>query len=101
MQTFLEAAIIILVVAVIYLVWRPKNVASTDIARSLSDVRKELQERMDRIDDQIDKKMQHSHLTIQQQFNQTSKIISDVTEKLTTLGLGHREHSKDHNGGHW
>ena len=91
MQTFLEAAIIILVVAVIYLVWRPKNVASTDIARSLSDVRKELQERMDRIDDQIDKKMQHSHLTIQQQFNQTSKIISDVTEKLTTLDATNKQ----------
>ncbi len=50
-----------------------------------ADHRKELQNRLDRIDDQIDKKMQHSQVTIQEQFKQTSKIISDVTEKLTTL----------------
>ncbi len=66
-----------------YFVFRGRGGA--DLVRGLSDVRKELQERMDRIDDQLDKKLQHSHVTIQENFKQTSKIISDVTEKLVTL----------------
>ena len=64
---------------------RELNAVREEIGRMNADHRKELQNRLDRIDDQIDKKMQHSQTTIQEQFKQTSKIISDVTEKLTTL----------------
>ena len=64
---------------------RELNAVREEIGRMNADHRKELQNRLDRIDDQIDKKMQHSQVTIQEQFKQTSKIISDVTEKLTTL----------------
>jgi DNA recombination protein RmuC len=85
MQTFLIISVVVLFAVVIFLVTRPKSGANDEIARTLSDVRKELQQRMDRIDDQLDKKLQHSHSTIQENFKQTSKIISDVTEKLTTL----------------
>lgn len=74
-----------LVIAVVYLSLRSKTGGADEISRTLSDVRKELQQRMDRIDDQLDKKLQHSHSTIQENFKQTSKIISDVTEKLVTL----------------
>ena len=85
MQTFLMILVAVLLIAVIYLALRSKTGSASEIARTLSDVRKELQERMDRIDDQLDKKLQHSHSTIQENFKQTSKIISDVTEKLVTL----------------
>lgn len=87
MQYLLTGIIVVLIVVVVLLATRTKNDngAAGDLVRTLSDVRKELQERMDRIDDQLDKKLQHSHSTIQENFKQTSKIISDVTEKLTTL----------------
>jgi DNA recombination protein RmuC len=66
-------------------VLRELNAVREEMARANADHRKELQERMDRIDDQLDKKLTHSHESIQKNFDQTSKIISDVTEKLTTL----------------
>ncbi len=56
-----------------------------------SQARKELQARLDRIDDQLDKKMQHSHTTMQEQFKQTSKIIEDVTTRLTTLDATNKQ----------
>lgn len=61
------------------------NILREELGRTNTDHRKELQARLDRIDDQLDKKMQHSHTTMQEQFKQTSKIIADVTERLTTL----------------
>jgi DNA recombination protein RmuC len=87
MQTFLSIAVVVLVMAVIYLVLRSNRGTGegANVVQQLNEVRKELQTRMDRIDDQLDKKLQHSHATIQENFKQTSKIISDVTEKLTTL----------------
>src|SRR5512133_280855 len=97
MLTILYIIIAIVVTAVIvFVITRDKGGDSSSIVRELNNVReemarmnadhrKELQTRLDRIDDQIDKKMQHSQTTIQEQFKQTSKIISDVTEKLTTL----------------
>jgi DNA recombination protein RmuC len=86
MNTTLIILIFILVGVIIYLSVRGRGTGnSSDLVKELSGVRKELQERMDRIDDQLDKKLQHSHETIQENFKQTSKIISDVTEKLTTL----------------
>jgi DNA recombination protein RmuC len=56
-----------------------------------SHARKELQARLDRIDDQLDRKMQHSHSTMQEQFKQTSKIIEDVTTRLTTLDATNKQ----------
>ncbi len=85
MEYLLVGIIVVLIIVVIVLISKIGKGGGGSVAQELNEVRKELQQRLDRIDDQIDKKMQHSHLTIQQQFNQTSKIISDVTEKLTTL----------------
>jgi DNA recombination protein RmuC len=86
METLLLIIICLLVGIVIYLSVRGNRTTGGDeVAGKLSEVRKELQERMDRISDQLDKSTQHSHTTIQENFKQTSKIISDVTEKLTTL----------------
>ncbi len=85
MPTLYLIIIVILIATVVYLATRSKTGSADEISRTLSDVRKELQQRMDRIDDQLDKKLQHSHSTIQENFKQTSKIISDVTEKLVTL----------------
>ncbi len=86
MDTSLLIIICVLVGVIIFLSLRSRKSENGDeIASKLGDVRKELQERMDRIDDQLDKKLQHSHSTIQENFKQTSKIISDVTEKLVTL----------------
>ncbi len=61
------------------------NSIREEIGRMDAEHRKELQNRLDRIDDQLDKKMQHSHNSMQEQFKQTSKIIEDVTTRLVTL----------------
>jgi hypothetical protein len=80
MEPLLLILIAILIGVVVFLSLRSKSTSGNDVARELSDVRKELQQRLDRIDDQIDKKMQHSQVTLQEQFKQSSKIISVVTE---------------------
>ncbi|MFH1631999.1 MAG: DNA recombination protein RmuC [bacterium] len=56
-----------------------------EVVRSTSDNRREVQEQLNRLHDQMTKGMDQSHSTIQRQFNQTSKIIQDVTGRLTEL----------------
>jgi len=91
MEYFLIIIVVALIAAIVFLSTRAKGGDAVAVAKELGDVRRELQERLDRIDDQLDKKLQHSHQTIQQQFTQTSKIISDVTEKLTTLDATNKQ----------
>lgn len=47
--------------------------------------RKEVQQRLDLIQDRLSKGLEISSKTIQKQFSQSSKLISEVTEKLTKL----------------
>lgn len=47
--------------------------------------RKETQERFDKIQDRLAKGLEISSNTIQKQFSQSSKLITEVTEKLTKL----------------
>lgn len=63
-----------------------------EMGRSTSDHRKEVQERLDRVHDQLTKSMTQSHNTIQDQFKQTSesdarmrKTIQEITQALTEV----------------
>jgi len=47
--------------------------------------RKEVQERLDKIQDRLSKGLEVSSQTIQKQFSQSSKLITEVTQKLTKL----------------
>jgi len=56
-----------------------------EIIRSSSDHRKEVQTRLDRVNDQVTKGLGDSNLSMQKQFSETAKIITDVTKHLTEL----------------
>lgn len=56
-----------------------------ELLRASSDQRQELQTRLDKVNDQLYRGISDSQKTIQDQFSQTSKIIQEVTSKLTTL----------------
>ncbi|MBU0613938.1 DNA recombination protein RmuC [Patescibacteria group bacterium] len=47
--------------------------------------RREVQQQLDRVNDQISRGLTHSQSSMQRQFEQTSKIIQDVTQRLTEL----------------
>lgn len=47
--------------------------------------RKEMQERLDKIDDRLSSGLKNSSQTLQQQFSQSAKLIREVTSELTTL----------------
>jgi len=85
--------------AVLILIFRqkqPQGLVSQNIALQLQQIREEItrtsaesnknaQYKLDRLMDQITKGSSQSHSTIQRQFEQTSKIIQSVTEKLSSL----------------
>jgi DNA recombination protein RmuC len=63
-----------------------------EMGKSTSDHRKEVQERLDRVHDQLAKSMTQSHNTIQQQFKQSSeadsrmrKTIQEITQAMTEV----------------
>lgn len=56
-----------------------------EIRESGSQNRKETAERLDKIQDRLARGLEHSSATIQKQFSESSKLISEVTEKLTKL----------------
>ncbi len=56
-----------------------------EMLRMNSEQRLEMQQQLNRVHDQVYKGMNDSQSTIRQQFDQTSKIIQDVTQRLTTL----------------
>ncbi|MBT4856592.1 DNA recombination protein RmuC [Candidatus Uhrbacteria bacterium] len=56
-----------------------------ELQRTNSDQRREVQEQLQRVEDQLGKGMRHSHDSMQQQFQHTSKIVQDVTQRLTEL----------------
>lgn len=53
--------------------------------------RKEIQERLDKIQERLAKGLEHSSETLQKQFAQSSKLISEVTEKLTKLDATNKQ----------
>jgi DNA recombination protein RmuC len=55
------------------------------MGRSTTDHRKEVQEQLDRMTDKMSQGLSQSHNSMQQQFQATSKIVQDVTQKLTEL----------------
>ncbi len=56
-----------------------------ELQRTTNDHRKEMQGQLQRVEDQLGKGMRHSHASMQKQFDQTSKIVQDVTQRLTEL----------------
>lgn len=56
-----------------------------EMRESGTENRKEVQQRLDLIQDRLSKGLEVSSKTIQKQFSQSSKLISEVTEKLTKL----------------
>ena len=98
--------IIILAVAVVtlvgYTLYRNRKPAGTDeqvsqnillslqqmeerMSRTTVDHRKEVQEQLNRMQDKMSQGLSQSHTSMQQQFAATSKIVQDVTMKLTEL----------------
>jgi len=55
MEIALIILIVILIAVVVFLALRKTGNDGSELTRTLSEVRKELQDRMDRIDDQLDK----------------------------------------------
>ncbi len=47
--------------------------------------RSEMQQQLDKVNNQLNRGLTHSQDSMQKQFDQTSKIIQDVTQKLTEL----------------
>jgi len=100
MQTDTIIILLSITVIVAVLLWkRPKqgdnqasqNIVATmqqireEMIRATSEHRKEVQQQLDRVNDQIGKGLNDSHQSMQKQFTATSKIITDVTERLTAL----------------
>lgn len=56
-----------------------------EMRESGTENRKEIQERLDKIQDRLAKGLEVSSQTIQKQFSQSSKLITEVTQKLTKL----------------
>ncbi|MFH1766709.1 MAG: DNA recombination protein RmuC, partial [Patescibacteria group bacterium] len=61
------------------------NSIREEMLRTGSDQRREVQEKLDRVHDKLTEGLQHSQTSIQRQFSESSKIIAEVTQKLTTL----------------
>ena len=100
MEVYLIALTIIAIIAAIFFYFRSKRGASNqvndnivvqmqqireEISRNSADQRREVQERLDRVNDELNKGLRHSHSSMQEQFQQTSNIVKDVTEHLTKL----------------
>lgn len=57
-----------------------------EVRNSHNQNRTEIQERLDRISDQVNFNISKSHQTITDQFAQSARIIQEVTSKMTELG---------------
>jgi len=56
-----------------------------ELQRTANEQRREMQGQLQRVEDQLGKGMRHSHASMQKQFEQTSHIVQDVTQRLTEL----------------
>lgn len=62
-----------------------------EFLRVSTEQRQEVQTKLDRVNDQLYKGIADSQKTMQDQFGQTSKIIQEVTTKLTTLDATNKQ----------
>lgn len=62
-----------------------------EFQRSATEQRNEVQTKLDRVNDQMNTGLDRSHKTIQVQFEQTSRIIQEVTGKLATLDATNKQ----------
>lgn len=62
-----------------------------EFSRSSSEQRNEMQQRLDKVNDQLYRGISDSQKTIQDQFSQTSRIIGEVTQKLATLDATNKQ----------
>lgn len=62
-----------------------------ELSRTSSEQRNEMQQRLDKVNDQLYRGISDSQKTIQDQFSQTSKIITEVTQKLATLDATNKQ----------
>jgi DNA recombination protein RmuC len=62
-----------------------------EFQRSTTEQRQEVQTKLDRVNDQLYRGLSDSQKTIQGQFEQTSRIIQEVTTKLTTLDATNKQ----------
>ncbi len=87
MQTLLIILAFIMVAGfgIVFYLLSKKSAPTNDAAFSL------LNQNLQALQDQLNKNTQHTHVTIQEQFKQTSKIIQDVTERLTKLDATNKQ----------
>jgi DNA recombination protein RmuC len=62
-----------------------------EFLRVSTEQRQETQQRLDRVNDQLYRGIADSQKTMQDQFSQTSRIIQEVTTKLTTLDATNKQ----------
>jgi len=62
-----------------------------ELLRASTEQRQEVQLKLDRVNDQLNTGLDRSHKTIQVQFEQTSRIIQEVTTKLATLDATNKQ----------
>ncbi len=62
-----------------------------ELLRATTEQRQEVQMKLDRVNDQLYRGLADSQKTIQGQFEQTSRIIQEVTTKLTTLDATNKQ----------
>lgn len=75
-----------------------------EVRESGNDSRKENQERLDKIQERLSKGLEHSSSTMQKQFEQSAKMIRDITVELSTvketntqvLNFSEKLHSLEH-----
>ncbi len=105
LELFLSIALIFLVLIIVYLVTKqPKQQSfdQTQLQQMISDMRRELQqsgndqrrevhERLDLMHNRLVQNLTDSSSTMQKHFANTSTIINDVTQRLTTLDLTNKQ----------
>lgn len=90
METIITIVGIGILIGIAYLIYRLRDFQAPrqdDKAffEHMESLRKELRDSTTRLDDRLSKGLQYSTDSLQKQFSQTSKIVEDVTKKLTQL----------------
>ncbi|MFA6130772.1 MAG: DNA recombination protein RmuC [Patescibacteria group bacterium] len=62
-----------------------------EMNRMTFEQRQELQTRLDRVNDSVNRGMTSSHDAIQKQFSETTKVIQDITQKMTEINSTNKQ----------